>query len=50
MEATKAELLQAWTTLVKVIDHEKVDPFLRQIVPHVLDLLDDLQRSKNEKL
>ena len=50
MEATKIELLQAWMTLVKVIDHEKVDPFHRQIVPDVLDLLDDLQRRKNEKL
>tara|TARA_R110000796_G_scaffold153867_3_gene270438 strand:+ start:2007 stop:2198 length:192 start_codon:yes stop_codon:yes gene_type:complete len=50
MEATKIELLQAWMTLVKVINHEKVDTFHSQILPDVLDLLDDLQRNKNDKL
>lgn len=50
MEPTRTELLLAWMTLVKVLEHygpDHVDQFHRQTIPDVLDLLDKLQQEES---
>ena len=50
MQPTKKEMLLAWMTLVKVLDHygpDYVDEHDRQIIPDVLRLLDKLQAGED---
>jgi hypothetical protein len=49
MEPTRADLLEAWMTLVKVLDcygPDYVDEYHKQVFPDVLNLLDKLQREE----
>jgi len=49
MQPTRTDLLLAWMTLVKVMDYygpDDVDDFHKQVIPDVLDLLDNLQKEE----
>jgi hypothetical protein len=49
MQPTRTEILEAWITLVKVLDYygpDYVDEYHKQVLPDVLSLLDKLQREE----
>jgi hypothetical protein len=49
MQPTRTEILEAWMTLVKVLDYygpDYVDEYHKQVLPDVLSLLDKLQREE----
>jgi hypothetical protein len=48
MEPTRTELLQAWMTLVKLRDGNKLDASDDQFVLSVLQILDREQRTRME--
>jgi hypothetical protein len=49
MQPTRTELLEAWMTIVKVLDYygpDDVDEYDRQVLPDVLTMLDKLQKGE----
>ena len=49
MQPTRTELLEAWMTLIKVLDYygpDYVDEYHKQVLPDVLSLLDKLQKDE----
>lgn len=49
MQPTRTEMLEAWMTLVKVLDYygpDYVDEYHKQVLPDILALLDKLQKDE----
>ena len=49
MQPTRTELIEAWMTLIKVLDYygpDYVDEYHKQVLPDVLSLLDKLQKDE----
>ena len=53
MQPTRTELLEAWMTIIKVLDYygpDYVDEYHKQVLPDVLSLLDKLQKDERCEL